>query len=280
MPIQRSGFGGRTASSLNSTSGGKQGVSDRGKGADSVVRAIAGTDMAAWLDADDITVADAANVTTWPAKEGDSPSQNSGTPRPPTFDVDAVNGRPAVKFDGSNDCLQYAAGGLTSNQMANTIASTNSCTAATAIILELGATYHDGVDGIVLGYSTGNSWAGLGNGSDSYETSTVTCAGAGIGNNVLVAAYDRSPTTDTIKNYISGAPVTPNLEKFVNSTDPTDWEGQVTNIGSRHNGTAHQLAGNIRELIVINRFIDAGEAFRLSKALMAKSGVTRLLDGY
>jgi hypothetical protein len=278
--MQRSGFGARNSKSISSTSSGRQTAVQRAGGPNSLIRAIAGSDLAVWLDADDITVADAANVTTWPAKEGDSPSQNSVTPRPPTFDVDGVNGRPAVLFDGSNECLQFVVGGLTSNQMANTIASTNSCTAATAVILELGATYHDGTDGIVLGYSTGNSWAGLGNGTDSYETSTVTCAGAGIGNNVLVAAYDRSPTTDTIKNYISGAPVTPNLEKFVNSTDPTDWEGQVTNIGSRNNGASLPLAGNIRELIVINRALDAGEAFRLSKALMFKSGVTKLLSGY
>ena len=275
------GMGGR-GGSISSRSKGKQDVSDRASNSENLIRHIVGPHMATWLDADDVVgIAEAGAVSSWPAKEGNSTATQGTSGKRPTYRESGLNSRPSVRFDASNDCLQYAADGLASAQMANTIASTNYCNTATGIIIELGATYHgNGVNGIVLGYSTGNSWGGLGNGSDSYETSTAVATGSNSDINVLVATYDRNPSTDVLGNYISGAPVTRNASNFVNSTDPTDWEGQVTNIGSRDNGDSLPLAGDIRELIIINRFLDAGEAFRLSKALMSKSGVTRLLSDY
>ena len=53
--MSRSGFGGKTAKSISSTSVGKQNVADRAGGADKVVRAVSGADLAVWLDADHIS---------------------------------------------------------------------------------------------------------------------------------------------------------------------------------------------------------------------------------
>ena len=196
----RSGFGARTAKSLNSTSAGKQTISDRGCGADSVIRYISGRDMAVWLDASDITVADGANVTTWPAKEGNSPSENGDTARPPTFDVGGVNGRPAVKFDGSNDCLQWAAAGLNAADIVNnTIASTSVSTngdSAHEIIFELGANSTT-TKGIGQAYNgSGKLWGTIGDGSDTIVNSTKDTLAPNV-DNVIVTTHDRTTNNDT-----------------------------------------------------------------------------------
>jgi len=284
-----SGFGARTAKSLSSTSAGRQTISDRGSGADSVIRAIAGSDIGTWLDADDIDVADGTALASWTAKEGNAPVQTDDfTPKQPTLDVNGLNGRPAVKFDNSNDCLTWGGGNLFASAMAaNTVASVSTSANATAIILELGDTNYYQKDGLAHGYLTvaptaNRFWSGMGEEAGA-EDSWVLSTKQGVTNinNAFVSVYDRGTAPeDTLISYVSGEPTTNAVEQFSNTTTNAGWNDQLATLGARADGASLPFNGHIREFIVLSRAITAGEAFRLGKALMSKSGLTKLLGSY
>ena len=274
----RSGFGAKTAKSISSTSAGKQNVADRGKGADSVVRSIAGDDMAVWIDADDITgLADAAKVASWTAKEGNSPVQSLDAKRP-TYRATGFNNRPSVRFDGSTaNALSWAAGDVAASaQMANTIAAVNYTTAdsTTSMLFEMDTyyqnwlnigIYYNGSDKVVAGLGTSP-----GNSGDEASSTTV-CPDI---NNVFICTFDRNTNPDSIVTYINSEPSTPGSQATYNSTSGTAWNIKPTYIGSRNNAASLPLDGDIRELVILNRALDEGESGRLGKALMNKSGIT------
>ena len=281
-----SGFGGKQGS-LSSRSIGKQNAADRCGSADSLIRAIGGTDIATWLDADDITVADGANVTTWTAKQGNSPSQNSGTPRPPDYVVDGINGRPAVNFAATNECLQWAATGLSESDIpAVTVASTNRSSVAgtdSGIVFELGSSNYHSVAGLIMAYSSNGGdpsvdkrmLIGIGGaGDESFRFSTSERT-PNI-NNVMVGVYDRSTSDDTLNGFINSEPIIPAVSNDEDRTNAFNFEGQISNLGARANGSVG-LNGSIREFVVIKRALTDGESFRLAKALMSNSGITARL---
>ena len=284
--MSRSGFGGKTAKSVSSTSLGKQNVVDRCAGGDSLIRAIGGSGVAAWLDADDITVADGANVTAWAAKEGEGPSQNASTPRPPDFLIDGINGRPAVNFTATGECLQWAAGDLNSSDIpAVTVASTSRSTVTgndSGIVFELGTTNYHTVAGLIHAYSTDGGSAdrrmliGIGGGGDDGFRLSTSERTPNI-DNVMVGVYDRSTSDDTLNGFINSEPITPAVSVDKDRTDSFDFNGQVSNLGARANGGSVGLNGSIREIVIINRALSDAEAFRLAKALMSNSGLTALI---
>ena len=280
-----SGFGGKQGT-LSSRSIGRQSVADRCGSADSLIRAIGGAEIATWLDADDITVADGANVTTWTAKQGNSPSQNSGTPRPPDYVVDGINGKPAVNFAATNECLQWAAEGLNASDIpAVTVASTNRSSVAgtdSGIVFELGTANYHTVAGLIMAYSSNGGGVdrrmliGIGgSGDESFRFSTSERT-PNI-NNVMVGVYDRSTSNDTLNGFINSEPITPAASQDGDRTNAFDFDGQISNLGARANGSVG-LNGSIREFIVIKRALTGGEAFRLAKALMINTGLTTLLS--
>ena len=285
MPTQRSGFGAKTAKSIGSTSAGKQNVADRGAGADSVIRAIAGSDIGTWLDASDIDATDGAALASWTAKEGNAPVQtDDATPKQPTLDVNGLNGRPAVKFDGANDCLQWAAGALNASDIAaNTIVSTSVSTtgqSAFNTIFELGSN-STVTKGIGQAYNgSGKLWGTIGNGPDTIVNSTKASFAPNV-NNVIATTHDRTTNPDTFAGYVNGGQITNDYASGpANTTGGSAWSTLISNLGARANGGSLPLNGHIREFLVLNRAITAGEAFRLGRALMAKSGLTKLLSGY
>ena len=281
----RSGFGGKTASSISSTSMGKQTVADRAKGGDSLIRAVAGSDLASWLDADDISVADGANVTAWTAKEGNGPSQNASTPRPPDFLLDGINGRPAVNFAATNECLQWAAEGLSESDVpAVTVASTNRSSVAgtdSGIVFELGTSNYHTVAGLIMAYSSNGGGTdrrmliGIGGGGDDSFRFSTSERTPNI-NNVLVGVYDRSTSDDTLNGFINSEPITPAASQEGDRTNAFDFDGQISNLGARANGSVG-LNGSIREFVVIKRALSDVESFRLAKALMSNTGLTALI---
>jgi hypothetical protein len=301
----RSGFGARTAKSLSSTSAGRQTISDWGTGADSVIRAIAGSDLAVWLDADDITgVATDGLLSTWTAKEGDGPDQNVGT-KQPNYQPTGLNNRPAVQFDPSRkDFLYWVGGGLNaSDQPENTIilVSNSADNNEWQVIFELGNPDHwQNNDGLGQWYSNTNLYYhNIGSGDAdkaSHEYSTKEICGTGTDlSNVLISSYNRNGATPastvipSINGFINSAPMTvvgsPAPDYDAGDATNSAWSSESAHLGARASGDppdtpSYSLDGTIREFIVLNRETTAGEAFRLGKALMFKSGLTKLLSGY
>jgi hypothetical protein len=279
----RSGFGGGSAKSISSTSAGKQNIADRGKGANSVVRSISGADLASWLDASYLFDADAATIQTWTAREGTSPAATAAGKRP-AMDIDGYSSRPAIKFDSTRkDFLFWAAEGLTSaDTPANTIISVNTTAndGASAILFEMGADYsaaqslaqyYNGVNKFVTGMGTN-----AGGGTDKDEgTSTSCCPSI---DNVCISTFDRSVTYG-LATYVNSEPATVTGKESGTSGTNTAWSSLISYLGARnssHGSPSLPFNGAIREFIVLNRALTKGEAFRIGRALMNKSGVTKM----
>lgn len=62
--------------------------------------------LAGWWEAEDLALADAASVSTWPARYGIDLVAVSGNE--PTFKTAIQNSRPIVRFDGTNDWLSVS----------------------------------------------------------------------------------------------------------------------------------------------------------------------------
>ena len=279
----RSGFGARTAKSLGSASAGKQNVADRAKGADNVVRAVSGIDLAIWLDAEDLTgtFGEAAQITTWPKKAGSGASPTADSGKRPLFDGDGFNKRPAVLFDASNDSIKWAAAGLIgTNMAANTLIAVNiSATAgSTKMLFEMGTGYNQGSRSLAMYYQGANKFVtGMGATTDFDEETVALCVPNIL--NVCLSVFDRNlPDGSAIKTYINGQPAAIAGPETGNNDANTDWANQPSYLGSRNNG-ALPFNGHVREFIVLRRALTVGEASRIGKALMNKSGVTRLYAG-
>ena len=276
----RSGFGARTAKALSSTIGaGKQNIADRSVGADAVVRAIGGEDIATWLDAESIVIfhGDGEAISSWTAKVGNSTATQSTSGKRPTLDVDGFNGRPAVKFDNSNDVLHWAAGGLIdANIPANTLIAVNTTAndGGNAMLFEMGTAYQND-DNLAQYYNGVNKFVsgmGAASGTDEDEgTSTSTCPDI---LNVCISTFDRTPNPNVIETYINSEPCTITGAEEGNSGATTDWENNPAYLGARNNGASLPFNGHIREFLVLTRALTAAEAFRIGLALMNKSGVT------
>jgi hypothetical protein len=287
------GMGGR-GGAISSRSTGKQDVSDRASNSDKVIRAIGGPHIATWLDSvfiqetDGGGIAHLAAVPKWEAKGGNSTGTQGTSAKRPTLDAFGINGRAAVKFDASNDCLVWANGGLISTaQAAATVASTSRSSVSgndSGIIFELGSNNYHSVNGLIQAYSTDGSdvdrrlLIGIGqDGDDSFELSTSERT-PNI-ENVFVSVYDRSTNKDILDGFINSEPITAVGEsESANSTGGFAFNNNTANLGARADGGGVPLNGHIREFVLINRKLLPAEAFRLSKALMSKSGITSLLN--
>ena len=288
----RVGFGARTANSLSTTSAGKQSISDRGKGANSVIRAIAGTDMAVWLDADDIVTGSGEKLGTWTAKFGTGPDQSVSNNQP-YYQPSGFNNRPGVQFDDDPiNFLYWTNGALNAtNHASNTVAHVTYHTGSEvegggAAIFELGnPNYWQSQDGITAWYLTSSAvYHALGNGSDTFEENTTSDISFF---NAMVSVYDRNQGTgpDMISGTINGEPMIPRIDidnkhqYSSGSATVTEWAAESCHLAARVNGgpsggtPAYPLCGYMREFIVLNRAITSYESCRLSSALMEKSGI-------
>ena len=285
MPTQRSGFGAKTAKSIAATSAGKQNVADRGKGADSVVRAVSGAELAIWLDADEITgTAEGGELTTWLKKDGDGASPIADETKRPTYRGAGYNSRPAVLFDATNDSFKWGTGTsgngiIAADMAANTIIAVNISAVASTdkMIFEMGTGYNQGSRSLAMYYQgfANRFVTGMGSADDFDEQTVDDCVPNIL--NVCISRFDRDLVAHAaLKTYINGQPAnTEGQDVGPDNDDDTDWSGQPCYLGSRNNGSL-PFNGHIREFIVLKRALTIGEACRIGKALMNKSGVTRM----
>jgi len=117
-----------------------------------------------WLRASDITgVSDGQPISTWPDNSGNSrPATSTGTFRP-TLRANAINGLPAVRFNGN--------GGLTKDQPLMTVNDSTQATVTAFVVLahqrDPLLTSGDGVDMVI---ATKNDFPARGFGFSSYNT--------------------------------------------------------------------------------------------------------------
>lgn len=283
----RGGFGGK-GGSISSRSIGKQDVSDRASNSENLIRSIAGGDLALWLDANDITgIAEAGQISSWTAKHGNNAPQ-SNSDYQPTYRGSGFNGRPSVRFDGTDDHFQYSAAGIQStNQMENTIISVSRHNATSGgVVLELGAAFwaSDGISQQYADAVPGDETLQLSGIGQDPGTDPQIISNEKLNSefNVLISTFDRNTNPDTVVNYLNAVSGSdPVVNTIADTTAATNWNGLTTQIGCRRNAAPSlPLSGDIRELVIINRAVTKAEAFRLGKAFMERSGITKPFGSY
>ena len=112
-------------------------------------------------------------------------------------------------------------------------------------------------------------------GHQDRDEATVADACPNI-HNVAITVCDRA-LAYTLSTYVNGEPAAVAGQETGGSHGTnTTWSTLVSNLGCRNDGASLSLNGYIREFIVLKRALTIGEACRVSKALMIKSGVTSM----
>ena len=185
-------------------------------------------------------------------------------------------------FDATNDSFKWGTGdsgdGIIATDMAaNTLIAVNTSAVkdSTKMLFEMGAGYNQGPRALAMYYQGANKFVtGMGATQDFDEQTVVDCVPDIL--NVCISRFDRDLANDAaLKTYINGQPAAVAGPESGNNDDDTDWSGQPCYLGSRNNGSL-PFNGHIREFIVLKRALTIPEACRLGKALMNKSGITRL----
>ena len=272
MPTQCSGFGGRLGNKSARTSG-KQNIVDRAGSKHNLIRSIAGSDIATWLDMTlTSNVMDAA-VTSIDTIEGIAPA--NGTNAPDAVYSSVLNST-AYHFD-TNEALKYdngseASGLFPAGLKLLTIAA-RWCIVSTPsnnLLFELGNSDWYSIDGgIALGAvdNTGTKfYAGIGDAGASDRSWFINVLAPQNTAFGTVTTYDLNANPDTIKYYKDGPALAQGGQLNKNVTHAVDVT-QKAYIGNRSDNGSLCLDGHLSDFIIIKRELNDSESNRLSLAL-------------
>jgi hypothetical protein len=219
--------------------------------------------LALWLDASQITgVGAGASVSTWlDASGGGHHATQASATNQPTYQANAVNGRPVVRFDGTNDYLSLS-GTIVSGAQARTV--------------------------FVVGKPTviGNKgFVDLGNGATTGggfmvtpEYATRVSGGNAIwgpaataGDATLVVVQLSGTTTSALSAWANGTALT--LSGSTNATVATAGSGTVGGWTAAP-VSSNSYNGDLAEIVVYNRLLDTAERQSLEQHLAAKYGLS------
>ena len=273
MPIQRSGFGGRHGSKSTRASG-KQNIVDRAGSKHNLIRSIAGSDIATWLDMTlTSNVMDAA-VTSIDTIEGIAPA--NGTNAPDAVYSSVLNST-AYHFD-TDEALKYdngvgpGASGLFPAGLKLLTIAARWCIVSTPsnnLLFELGNSDWYSVDGgIALGAvdNTGTKfYAGIGDAGASDRSWFINVLAPKNTAFGTVTTYDLNANPDTIKYYKDGPALAQGGQLNKNVTHAVDVT-QKAYIGNRSDNGSLCLDGHLSDFIIIKRELNDSESNRLSLA--------------
>jgi hypothetical protein len=219
-----------------------------------------------WLKANNLSLSNGATVSNWTDQSG---YNNNAAPvaNAPTFTTNFYNGQPVVSFNAAS--TQYLvvpdAASLKPDNISLFVVGQMSSVSGgwSPYILKTSSfSWGDGY-GITRSGSSSNIWSYVSAWNQFYGTGTLGYSTPAIMNlvydNVNVAYYQNN-------TFIEQRPYTANI---VHTTDPL-------NIGISSNGGASvtsPLDGNIAEIIIINRNVNAAERIIISNYLSAKYNV-------
>jgi hypothetical protein len=206
--------------------------------------------LVAWFKGDGITgLADAAPVTTWIDSSGQGHDVTQATSgNRPTYRVNAVNSKPVVRFDGTNDYLKSSA--FTLNRPTTVIV------VAKSAVTTGTHTYVDGNSGADL-YIYKNS-------TPSYvmDLSILSTATVDTGFHIMAATFDGTNSKWRVNG---GAGVT--------GSASTSGAGAIT-LGAFGSGATNFLNGDIAEVIVYSTVLSLTDLNAVGTYLNSKYGTT------
>ena len=212
--------------------------------------------------ADSLTLADNDPVSTWTALNGNAPTAAS-TARP-TFKTAVLNGKPSVRFDGTNDVMALT--GLPTGKPGTFIAVVNVTKTVTA-----------GVDCAMLligAVNTSLAWR-FGTNTGAYKQNLDRAAAAVIG-----SSYATQATRD-VPCIVAASYSTGGVWSFYrnNAADGSGTNNQevttgFTYLGADPNDATTWFGGDIFELAVFDSVLSSGDLSEVTRALGTKYGIT------
>jgi len=272
-----SGFGGK-GGSLSSRAAGALQVADRAGTKYSVIRAIAGADLIAWIDASRTSNTLDSDLTNETINNVEGTEAVLGTNAPSTVFSSILNST-AYSFQ-TNEALKFNAGLFAANTGEVTIITRFCITSAPSnnILFELGNTNYFSIDGgIGLGAIEGGTpsqtrfWAAWGGQSPPATDGDSFILTDQVEQNVaysVVATYEADVNPNKLDLYKDGAITTVNADAEFDGPDTANTANKAY-IGCRSgDGTPSiPLNGHISDFIIIARKLTSSEASRITLAL-------------
>lgn len=219
--------------------------------------------MAAWYKGEELSLANAAAVTSWADSSGNGNTLTQGTgAQQPTYRTNIVNGLPIVRFDGTNDMLANAAPsgfGSQSGQTVFAVVLTNSVADSTFHSIAVTRPQFNELRLFKEGGTSKYLWQYLIPGG---STTAVFDAGlAELGSFRLITGVfdDSSNALDVYRSGVAGT----------GATDAAAFSSTVINIGAR-DASNDFWNGDIAEVIIYSRALSSGERALVEAYLTSK----------
>lgn len=222
--------------------------------------------LTTWYSAADVTGladGDPTVTETNAGSSGGSITQGTASKRG-TWKSSALNGRPAIRFDGTDDCYAGSAAqaAIAGPYTLFVACNPSSVAAASRFLLELGQAASNNINfylyfnaGVIeTGYHDGTNFKG-------FQGLSVTAGTA-----YVITARFTGAVLDTWRNGTSSG--TP----FSTATTPTTAGTQTLNVGSDRAGT-NVFAGDIAEVLIYNRSVVDAERRSIERYLATQYGV-------
>jgi hypothetical protein len=221
-------------------------------------RSIAGLSL--WLDAADSTslTVSSGSVSQWRDKSGNSHNASQGVGlNQPDYIASGLNGKPVVRFDGTNHFLAGNQAAIGTNPVTVFFVGKTGGTSTSNYIVFLGISGA----GTAIFFS-GDRAVRFGNGNRVWNTAPLTTA-------TLATYRNTSAQYDTFQSWDKGSLLTPSSTS--SGTNSYNISSTLFGLGGSSFG-ANLLAGDIGEVLVYTRSLSDAERERVEAALLRKWG--------
>lgn len=221
-----------------------------------------------WLKADSLSLNDGDTITTWSDSSGNGYDASGSGATPPAYTANVLNGKPVVRFSGSNG-FQLSSGASANFSIgAYTIIAVAKRTSGTTVISK-NTTSTGGAGRRKIQMTLGSSSMGLNSGGDGTAIST-TATTSSFGLFAIVARGDSD------HDLVANGTLTNSTTTLGDSTFNT----ALVEIGQAFSNGAERLTGDIAEIIMYSRAISSDQVIAIENYLYAKYnlGVNAVMD--
>jgi hypothetical protein len=228
------------------------------------------TNLITWLKADNGVTVSGSNVTAWQDMAGINNASQSTSTKQPAFTSNAVNGLPAITFDGTSDYLQLASGfgSSWSSGLSVFIVTKPTAVASNATFLDLGNGTLSSPNNNILLYQPTTNGLTLKNYDISTPSSVTSSSAITVNQYQLIEATQNGSTTGII--YTNG--ILGNTGTVATPRTAT----RSTNILGASNATtgpANFFQGEIAEVLIYNKQLSAADRIALETYLFRRYGL-------
>jgi hypothetical protein len=227
-----------------------------------------------WLPADRINQANNTAVATWSDQSGNGyDATQSTTAARPTFIASGLNGLPVVRFDGTDDHLDFSGGAfsLLRNVAGATIFVVVKYSSTTANFSSFYASTNNAITSVRLQLRTTTTprYQIQGRRLDAISAETISSTQATSTSSVIIQTARADYQNTLMQQYINGA-LDGQKTDFQTAGNTSDTDSLGIFLGRV---SVTYLTGDIAEIIVYNRALNTSELSQVHRYLARKWGI-------